>query len=183
MADVLNLATSANRNIIEDGTSPALTLENTSSGNTLLLQNAAGTGIQLSQISAPTTAQVVKGAAGGVEVYVGGTAGAFDSTGGIALNVASCPTTAVNVSAVGVAGRFKSTASESNVLDLAHLTAVASPTVAVVRIGSSAASGPAFEFHGGCIESTASGSVSLVAGVRVKFGNLYGWLPVYENIA
>lgn len=56
-------------------------------------------------------------------------------------------------------------------------------TIAALKITASTASAPAFEFAGSCVESTASGSASLTFGIRVKVGNLYGWIPVYEQIA
>lgn len=59
----------------------------------------------------------------------------------------------------------------------------AAPSVAVTRFGSSVASQAAMEFIGSCVQSTASGGVSLIAKVRVKFGDVYGWLPVYETLA
>ena len=60
MANVLNLNAEADANIIGDDSSPTLTLENTSSGNALKLQNASGTGVTLSLVSAPTTSVFVQ---------------------------------------------------------------------------------------------------------------------------
>lgn len=66
MADVVNLNAESDRNIIGDDSSPTLTLENTSSGNVLKLQNAGGTGVALSIISCATTPLLVNGAGLGV---------------------------------------------------------------------------------------------------------------------
>lgn len=68
MSDLINLAAESDRNIIGDDASPTLTLENISSGETLKLQNAKGTGVQLSGISCPTTAVKITGAAKVVEL-------------------------------------------------------------------------------------------------------------------
>lgn len=56
-------------------------------------------------------------------------------------------------------------------------------TVAAIRSINSAASGPAFEFLGGSIISTASASATLTAAVRVKFGDVYGWIAVHTDHA
>lgn len=155
MADIVNLQAESEKNIIGDDTTPVLTLENTSSGEALKLQNAGGTGVQLSQISAPTTAQMVRGAAMGLDVSVG-----------------------------GLAAQLKSTASEANVLDLSR-TIVGSPTVALLKAVTSTPSGALFEFGvvDKAVISTASAGATLLYGVRVKVGNTYGWLPIYHTIA
>jgi len=56
-------------------------------------------------------------------------------------------------------------------------------TIAVLRVSSSTASGPAFELAGSCVVSTASAAATYMAGVRVKFGDAYGWIPVFPAIA
>ena len=184
MTDVINLYAESDRNIIGDDTTPSLTLENTSSGNIIKLQNAGGTGVQLSQISCPTTAQMVRGAAGGLDVYVGTTGAILNSTAGIGLSIISTPTTAINVSSVGTAGLFKSTASAAVVLDLSR-TIVGSATVALFKVLTSTPSGALLEF--GVVDkaviSTASAGATLAYGVRVKVGDTYGWLPIYSTIA
>lgn len=75
MADVLNLNAASGRNMIGDDTTPNLTLESTSSGEVLKLQNAGGTGIQLSMVSAPTTALKIASAKGGAVIQSGATEG------------------------------------------------------------------------------------------------------------
>lgn len=56
-------------------------------------------------------------------------------------------------------------------------------TVALIKISASVASAPAFEFAGSVVVSTASLSgATLNAAVRVKFGDVYGWLPIYNKI-
>jgi hypothetical protein len=156
MSDLLNLDAESGRNIIGDDATPTITLENTSSGNTLNLQNAGGTGVQLSMISAPTTSQMVRGGHLGLDVQVG-----------------------------GMAGQFRSTASGGAVLDLARTTAVGSPTVALLKLQTSTPSGPLFEFGSvdKGVVSTASAGVTVDYGIRVKIGNTYGWIPVYHDIA
>ena len=61
--------------------------------------------------------------------------------------------------------------------------ATGAATVAAARFGTSLASQAAFELMGSCVVSTASGAATISAGIRVKFGNSYGWIPVYPNIA
>lgn len=70
MADSMNLYAESGRNIIGDDSTPTLTLENTSSGAVLQLQNAGGTGPLLSLLSCPTTAILVDG--GGIGFSSGG---------------------------------------------------------------------------------------------------------------
>lgn len=140
MADIINLTAETGRNIIGDDTSPTLTLENTSSGNVLALQNAGGTGVPLSVVSAPTT--------------------------GIFANV------------VGTGGHFRSNASLQPAVIVDH-GIISAPTVAVARLTQSAASGAFFEFRG-FLASIAS-ATSITRGIRVKFGDSYGWIPIYES--
>lgn len=59
MANQINLNAETDANMIGDDSSPTLTLENSSSGNALKLQNAGGTGVALSVVSAPTTSVFV----------------------------------------------------------------------------------------------------------------------------
>lgn len=101
MADLINLYSESGRNIIGDDTTPALTLENSSTGNAFLAKTGSS----------------------------------------------------------------------------------GSATVASVKVSASVASAPAFEFAGSVVVSTASVSgATLNAAVRVKFGNVYGWIPVYNSI-
>lgn len=153
--DTVNLYAETDRGIISDDTGSALNLENTStgsalalkntsSGNCLELKNASGTGIQLSSVSAPTTA---------IDVLVAGKA------------------------AVGSAVRFRSAASLGNALELGQ-SVVGSPTVALLVMTNSCASGAFFEFKG--MASLVS-MTSIFRGVRVKVGDEYGWFPVYAS--
>lgn len=59
----------------------------------------------------------------------------------------------------------------------AQTTSVGTPTVAPLRILNSAPSGPAIEFQGKGVISALSGG-SILYGVRVKVGDVYGWIPV-----
>lgn len=54
--DTVNLFAESDRNILSDDTNATLTLENTSTGNILKLQNTSPGGVQISSVSAPTTA-------------------------------------------------------------------------------------------------------------------------------
>jgi len=55
-------------------------------------------------------------------------------------------------------------------------------TVAAIRSLNSAVSGPAFEVRGGSVISTASAGATVAFGVRVKFGDVYGWIPAFTEI-
>lgn len=55
-------------------------------------------------------------------------------------------------------------------------------TVAAISALNSTASGPALEFKGGSVISTASAGATAAFGIRVKFGNVYGWVPAYTEI-
>lgn len=74
MAKVMNLDADTGKNIIGDDTLPTLTLEGVSSGEILKLQNAGGTGVQLSAVSCPTTAVHVVGAQTGAYIRSGASA-------------------------------------------------------------------------------------------------------------
>lgn len=128
--DILNLEAEAGRNIIDDDAEPALILQNTNAAGTVLqlvASTSGGLGLDVN----------VTGTGAGLDVDVTGTgiAGDFASSGGKAI--------------VG-----RSAASAAYVADFRHSVA-ASPTVAPVLIGTSAASGVLFEFNSGLI-STAS---------------------------
>jgi len=126
--DILNLAAEAGRNIIDDDAEPALILQNTNASGTalnLVASTSGGVGLNVD----------VTGTGAGVDADVTGTgiAGDFASSGGKA-----------------VVGR--SAASAAYVADFSH-SVVASPTVAPVLVGTSAASGALFEFNVGLISS------------------------------
>ncbi len=158
MSDVINIKAASDRNIIEDGATPALTLENTSSGNCLRLQNAGGTGQALSIVSCPTTA--INIGSGGMAVT-----GDYSITGDLTVTGDSI---------------FKSTASASNVVDVSHTTAIGSPTVAPLKVTHSAASGVAFEMN---IGLNSSASISVMAGtipVRLTGEDKVVYIPLFE---
>jgi hypothetical protein len=148
MAKAMNLDAASGKNIIDDDTVPTLTLENSSSGEALRLQNTAGTGVLLSLISAPTTG-----------VYA--------------------------VSAQRIADlRSAATAIAPIYVDR---TVLSSSTVGLIKINASGASAPAFTFSGTCVQSTGSGTASLVGAVRVSYldpaGNVgVGWIGIMGNI-
>lgn len=137
MADVINIAAEDNRNIIDDDAVPALTLTNT---------HASGHGAKIENTNA-----------------TGGTALDVDSTAGVGIDVdVSGSNEAINaLSASGVAVKAYSQATEAHVAEFLHSTAIASATVAPVKVHTSAPSGVVFEFNSSLI-STAS--LSVVAG-------------------
>lgn len=61
----------------------------------------------------------------------------------------------------------------------AQLPATAAPTVAVIQTLNSVASGAHFEFQGFLASTASMGSI--VRGVRVKYGDSYGWVPIYAS--
>ena len=109
---LINLYAEDDRNIIDGGTSPVLTLTNTSTGAALVAENTAGTG----------PAMIVR-------------------------------------NTIGAA------------------------TVAPLVIQTSIASGAAIEFRGKAITSALSGAATIIYGVRVKAGDVYGWIPVYLGLS
>lgn len=153
MVNLVNLDAATGRNIIDDDTTPVLALLNTSSGTGLHVDNTAGTGI-------------------GLDVDTVGVGLDVDSTG---VGIESTSAT--------YAGVFKSTATASPIVDIIHATAIASATVAPLRVSTSVASGALLEFRGGGVHSTASAGVTIAFGIRVKYGDNYGWLPAYTEIA
>lgn len=157
MADVINLAAESGRNIIGDDASPTLTLENTSSGQPLKLQNAGGTGVQLSGISCPTTA---------IDIASGGKGSEIEGA---------------------VASTFNSSATAEAALAVGHLGAVlGSPTIGTFAVMNSTASGAFFEFKGAFM-STASINISadktvFVIPVTHESGALKGYIPVFTGV-
>jgi len=63
-------------------------------------------------------------------------------------------------------------------LAVTHTTPGAA-TVAAIRITASTASAPFFEFKGFLASIASAGSIT--RGVRVKFGDEYGFIPVYMS--
>lgn len=80
-------------------------------------------------------------------------------------------------SGTGVALQAEAAAT-TPVVDLYHTTP-GNATVAVLRVTASTASAPFFEFKGFLASIASMGSIT--RGVRVKFGDSYGWLPVYQE--
>jgi len=140
MADVFNILAEDHRNILDDDAVPTLRLSNT---------HASGVGAWVENTNA----------SGGLALNVDSTAGlGVDvDAGGVGVDVdVSGSDEAINaLSAGGEALVARSQATEAHVLDIALDTAVSSPTVGLVRMTNSAASGVMFEFSGGLI-STAS---------------------------
>ncbi len=68
--------------------------------------------------------------------------------------------------------------STGSVLNLKS-SAVSAPTIATLSVTNSVASGAFFEFKG-FLASVASAS-SLARGIRVKFGDEYGFIPIYKG--
>lgn len=95
------------------------------------------------------------------------------------------PTLELENSSTGGSLKLKAdgTVAGSEVLNVVNRSTTQAATVALAKFSASTASAPVFEFAGSAVESTASGSVTLTYGVRVKVGNDYGWIPVYRDIA
>lgn len=79
-------------------------------------------------------------------------------------------------SGIGFAAQSGVTAVPAAVFD--H-SVISSATVAVMRLTTSGASAPFFEFKGFLASIASAGSI--VRGIRVKFGDEYGFLPVYAS--
>lgn len=158
MSDLMNLFAESGRNIIGDDSSPALTLENISSGQALQLQNAGGTGVALSVVSTPTTSVMVRGAAGGLDIQT-----------------------------TGIAGTFKSTATLNQVLDISS-TVLGGATIAPVRITASTASQAFFDFRGAVISTASINlAANTMAGViqvwiNGQGGPAIGYLPIFKGV-
>ena len=70
MANILNIDAETDANIIGDDSSPTLTMENTSSGNVIKIQNASGTGTALQVDGSRTGAQLRSTATEQVPLHV-----------------------------------------------------------------------------------------------------------------
>jgi hypothetical protein len=151
MSDTINIYAETGRNIIGDDSSPTFTFENTSSGEILKLQNAGGTGNQLSTVSCPTTA-----------VYLQGAELALKTLG----------------SRASIGAAIQSSATQGIPLEVRH-TVISAPTAACMVLTNSCASGAFFEFKG-FLASIAS-ATSITRGIRVKFGDELGWVPVFMS--
>lgn len=169
MADVINLQAEDNRNIIDDDAVPTLTLTNT---------HASGFGAKVENTNATGgTALDVNSTAGvGIDVDVSGSNEAInaDSASGKAI-----------VAEGLLASTIQSSATAASALEVAHKsTIVSSVTVAPFRVISSAASGPLVDFgviDSGGVVSAATGAPTVVAAIRVKIGDSYGWLRAYTD--
>lgn len=138
MTDVLNLDAESNRNIIGDDSSATLMLENTSSGECLKLQNAAGSGTQLSTVSCPTTSVYVVSGALGAKIHgVGGVDVRSTATSSPAAEFVH---TTLGSPTIGVIRATQSTASgafmtfRGAVISTASLNVSADKVVAAVRV-------------------------------------------------
>lgn len=148
----MNLYAESGRNIIGDDSTPTLTLENSSTGEGLKFQNTVdGTGVQLATVSGATTA-----------VYLQSGAEVLRVLGSVATITAS----------------FRSSATQGTALEARH-TVISAPTAPVMTFTNSCASGAFFEFKGFLASIASAGSIT--RGVRVKFGNELGWMPVFMD--
>jgi hypothetical protein len=116
MAKVINLYAASGKNIIDDDSTPTLTLENTDSGECLKLQNAGGTGVGLSLVSTPTTALHIKGAKSGIVVEadtseVAITAGHVSTLGAVTVAPLRLVSSGVSGCFISFQGAFASAAS------------------------------------------------------------------------
>jgi len=158
MADTLNLYAESGRNIIGDDSSPTLNLENTSSGEVLKLQNAGGTGVQLSTVSAPTTSVFIQGGAGGV-----------------------------NVQTVGTAITAQSTATLTPTAIFGH-TVLAGATIAPIRVIASTASAAFFDFRGAVISTASVSMTAATSAGYIKVwingegGANVGYIPILKGV-
>jgi len=95
----------------------------------------------------------------------------------------STPTLELENESSGQSLSLKGGLTDNVVLNVIDRGASGSATIALARFNSSAASAPALEFAGSCIQSTASGAATLAAAIRVKFGDVYGFIPVLTDRA
>ncbi len=59
------------------------------------------------------------------------------------------------------------------------VVATAAPTIAVLSATNSVASGAFFEFKG--MLASLSSVAGTARGIRVKYGDSYGWIPIYST--
>ena len=71
-----------------------------------------------------------------------------------------------------------SSATTGQALDL-KVAATSAPTIAVMTVTNSVASGAFFEFKG-FLASIAS-ATSITRGIRVKYGDNYGFIPIFTS--
>jgi len=93
----------------------------------------------------------------------------------------STPTLTLENSSTGKALKLVAKATANSVGDFSAKSGGA-PTVAVLRVGASTASAPAFEAFGSAVVSSASAGATVAFGIRAKFGDVYGWIPVFAEI-
>ncbi len=94
----------------------------------------------------------------------------------------STPTLTLENSSTGEALKLTAKATAKPVGEF-EAQAGGAATIAILKITNSTASAPALEVSGGAIVSTASAGATLAAGIRVKFGDVYGWIPVHLDVA
>jgi hypothetical protein len=95
----------------------------------------------------------------------------------------STPTLELENSSSGQSLSLKGALTDQPILNLINRNTSGSATIAVAKFACSTASAPAIEFAGSCIQSTASGSATLAAAIRIKFGDVYGFIPVLTDRA
>ena len=82
---------------------------------------------------------------------------------------------------------FRSTATEGVALGLNRSRTLSSPTVALLALGiGSAASAPVFELREQSFVSattilTTTGGSAGTGAIRVKYGDNYGWIPIFPT--
>lgn len=89
------------------------------------------------------------------------------------------PTLTLENSSTGSALKVTNTGATTGVALSADVKATSAPTIAVISVTNSVASGAFFEFKGMLASIASAGSI--VRGIRVKFGDAYGFIPVYAS--
>jgi len=106
-----------------------------------------------------------------VNLYAESDRGIISDDTGSALNLENTST--------GSGLAVKNTGAGVGVAVTAQVAATAAPTIAVISSTNSVASGAHFEFKGFLASAASMGSIT--RGVRVKYGDNYGWIPVYAD--
>jgi len=91
----------------------------------------------------------------------------------------SSPTLSLENTSTGSAVKLTQTGATTGVALEANVAATSAPTIAVIKATNSVASGAFFQFAG-FLASIAS-ATSITRGIRVKFGDSYGWIPIFMS--
>jgi hypothetical protein len=145
-SDVINIAAETGRNIIDDDAEAAFEFETSNAAGTAVLLTASTSGGKGLDVDVTGT-----GAGIDVDVTGGGAAAELNSTTGSAI-------TAVGATSSTLQGN----ASAAHCVEISHVTAVASPTVAPLKVATSAASGAIMDVSMGLV-STASLTINVGA--------------------